>query len=104
MLNPALTLAGSEMWAYVTLTHSDLGPTASERRENSHAITLAHEAAVRRTVEAVFGLFVSALEIPFPGNGDFGSKRPRFEWVIIKLEGRVLGAGGLLFGRIRFSL
>jgi hypothetical protein len=23
-----------------------------------------------------FGLFVSALKIPFPGNGDFGSKRP----------------------------
>jgi hypothetical protein len=23
-----------------------------------------------------FGRFVSAFEIPFPGNGDFGSKRP----------------------------
>jgi hypothetical protein len=23
-----------------------------------------------------FGPFVSAVKIPFPGNGDFGSKRP----------------------------
>jgi hypothetical protein len=26
-------------------------------------------------LQSRFGLFVSALKIPFPGNGDFGSKR-----------------------------
>jgi hypothetical protein len=29
-----------------------------------------------RHLQGRFGLFVSALEIPFPSNGDLGSKRP----------------------------
>jgi hypothetical protein len=35
-----------------------------------------------------FGLFVSALKIPFPGNRDFGSKRHGSNAWIIELEGR----------------
>ena len=41
-----------------------------------------------------FGLFVSALKIPFPGNRDFGSKRLGSNAWIIELEGRACGAGG----------
>ena len=33
-------------------------------------------ATVSLNLRSRFGLFVSALKIPFPGNGDFGSKRP----------------------------
>ena len=35
----------------------------------------------RLELRRLIGPFVSGLKIPFPGNGDLGSKRLRFEWV-----------------------
>jgi hypothetical protein len=47
-----------------------------------------------------FGLFVSALKILFPGNGDFGSKRHGSNAWIIELEGREVVLVGLFHRQV----
>ena len=60
--------------------NSDNSPKGYTGEKHAYLLTLNQNMVPRRGVLEIFrgrfGLFVSALKIPFPRNGDFGSKRP----------------------------
>ena len=54
----------------ITLSTPIVQPQSRRRRKSRRSRRLC------LNLQGRFGLFVSALKIPFPRNGDFGSKRP----------------------------